>query len=83
MECRADPASVFVASDPDSGVSPAARRKDGKQNHMEIFQMTSMTLIHLIGLPTSLLAQFSMVAFVPMIGALMIATVASDRVSES
>ncbi|GBR49261.1 MULTISPECIES: hypothetical protein [Gluconobacter] len=45
--------------------------------------MTSMTLIHLIGLPTSLLAQFSMVAFVPMIGALMIATVASDRVSES
>ena len=57
--------------------------QNGTQIHTEIFQMTSMTLIHLIGLPTSLLAQFSMVAFVPMIGALMIATVAADRVSES
>ncbi|GBD57519.1 hypothetical protein [Gluconobacter wancherniae] len=45
--------------------------------------MTALTLVHLIGLPTNLLAQFSMVAFVPVIAALMIATIAADRVSES
>ncbi|WP_170211019.1 hypothetical protein [Neokomagataea tanensis] len=45
--------------------------------------MISMTLVHLIGLPTCLVSECAMVVFVPLVGALMIATVASDRFQDS
>lgn len=45
--------------------------------------MISMTLVHLIGLPTCLISEIAMVGFVPLIGVLMIATVASDRLQDS
>ncbi|MBR0558848.1 hypothetical protein [Neokomagataea anthophila] len=45
--------------------------------------MISTTLTHLIGLPTCLISEIAMVAFVPLIGLLMLATLASDRLQGS
>ncbi|WP_157070924.1 hypothetical protein [Neokomagataea thailandica] len=45
--------------------------------------MISMAISYLIGLPTCLISEAVMVGFVPLIGVLMVATVASDRFQDS